>query len=146
MSVEMVVCGACGALNRVPRERLSARPVCGRCGKALFGGKSHPVDGKTFERLVGKSSLPVLVDFWAPWCGPCRAMAPGFEAAAASLEPEVVLAKLDTEAVRDVAARYAIRSIPTLILFRAGHETARHSGALSQQAIVRWVRDALSAA
>ena len=144
MNGELVVCGACGTLNRVPAERLTQRPSCGRCRKPLFGNGPIAADGAMLERLVNKGTLPVLVDFWAPWCGPCRAMAPAFEAAAGTLEPTAVLAKVNTEAVQEAAARHAIRSIPTMILFRGGREVARQAGATNQAGIVQWAQAALS--
>lgn len=140
-----VVCPACAALNRVPLDRLGAGPVCGRCKSALFAGKPLTLDAATFDRHAGRGDLPLLVDFWAPWCAPCRQMAPEFERAAQRLEPQFRLAKVDTEAQPALAGRFAIRSIPTLILFKAGRETARHSGAMAAADIERWARAAQSA-
>ena len=135
-----IACPSCHGLNRVPVLRLGDAPSCGRCHAALFGGHPVALDDAGFERHVVQSELPVLVDFWAPWCQPCLMMAPHFEAAAAQLEPEFRLAKIDTEAQPALGARFAIRSIPTLALFRGGREIARHSGALGSGDIVRWAR------
>lgn len=138
-----VVCPHCQAINRIPAARLADRPGCGQCHRALFDG--HPVEltGASFDRHVGRNDIPVLVDFWAPWCGPCRTMAPWFAEAAGLLEPNVRLAKLDTEAEQAIGARFGIRSIPTLALFKGGREIARQAGAMGAQDIVRWVRQHL---
>lgn len=135
-----LVCPHCAAVNRIPSARLADAPACGKCRQPLFTARPLELDAAAFERHIGRSDLPVLVDFWAPWCAPCRSMAPAFAAAAAQLEPAFRLAKLDTEAEPAIAARLAIRSIPTLILFRGGHEVARQSGALDTASIVRWAR------
>ncbi|WP_374558310.1 thioredoxin TrxC [Thermomonas sp.] len=139
----LVACPACNGLNRVPDARLADAPNCGRCGAALFTGHPLALDDAGFHAHVDRAGLPVLVDFWAPWCGPCRMMAPHFEAAAAQLEPVVRLAKVDTEAQPALGSRFGIRSIPTLALFRDGREVARQAGALGAADIVRWTRQFL---
>lgn len=139
-----IVCPHDGAINRVPHARLGDAPRCGRCHAPLFTAEPLDLAGTAFDRQVGASDVPVLVDFWAPWCGPCRMMAPAFAAAAPLLEPQVRLAKVNTEEEQALAGRFGIRSIPTLILFARGQEVARHSGAFSSAGqIERWARTAL---
>jgi len=137
-----IVCPACSAVNRVPPEKAAAEARCGKCHQPLFTGQPAELTAATFEKTITRNGIPVVVDFWADWCGPCKMMAPEFRKAAQAMEPAVRFAKLDTEAAPQPAAAQGIRSIPTMILFRDGKEIARQSGAMSAGQIVQWLRDA----
>jgi thioredoxin 2 len=135
----IVACPHCDTLNRLPASKPAREGRCGRCGKPLFSGTPLALDPARFESHAVKSELPLLVDFWAEWCGPCKMMAPVFEAAAKEFEPKLRFAKVDTEAQPQLAARFGIRSIPTLVLFRKGKELARISGALAPHQLRQWI-------
>ncbi len=135
-----IVCPHCDAINRIPSSRMGEGPKCGKCREPLFNG--HPIEltVANFQKHISRSDIPVLVDFWAPWCGPCKMMAPQFVEAASQLEPRVRLAKVNTEAEQMLGSQYGIRSIPTMALFKGGSEVARQAGAMGAADIVRWVQ------
>ena len=139
-----IVCPHCHKTNRVPEDKLTSGPHCGACGQLLFNG--HPTELKlaSLQRHIQKSELPLVVDFWAPWCGPCRMMAPAFAEAASRLEPKIRLAKVNTEEDQQAGMIYGIRSIPTMVLFHGGQELARVSGAMNTQQIQNWVQQNLA--
>jgi thioredoxin 2 len=141
----IVACPNCNTLNRAPRDKLLAgsRGKCGNCGAPLFEGHPVALNAQSFESHAVKSDIPLLIDFWAPWCGPCKAMAPQFEKAASQLEPKVRFAKVNTDEEQQLASRFGIQGIPTMILFHRGQEVARQSGVMNASGIESWVQQAL---
>ncbi|HKI65247.1 MAG TPA: thioredoxin TrxC [Burkholderiales bacterium] len=144
MDSVQVVCPHCLTPNRVPAGRLGEGPKCGKCGAALLEAAPVALDEASFDAFVARTELPVLVDYWAPWCAPCRAMAPAFEQAAGELRQSVRFAKVNTEQAQGIAARASIRAIPTMVLYRAGKELARTSGAMDTGMLRRWLGEHVS--
>lgn len=136
-----IVCPHCDAVNRLPAAKLEQAPTCGKCQKALFTGQPLDLTSARFMKHIERSDIPVLVDFWAPWCGPCLSMAPFYGKAASQLEPHFRVVKLNTEEAKQLAGRYAIRSIPTLALFQNGREVARQPGAMDTAGILAWAQE-----
>jgi len=138
-----IVCTHCGAINRIAKLRLTDKPLCGKCKKKLFTGSPIELNDQNFSKIINKSDIPILVDFWAEWCGPCKMMAPAFAEASLKLEPNIILAKLNTEHAQQTSAQFCIRSIPSLIVFKNGKEVSRKAGAMSAPQIIQWAQSFL---
>ena len=141
--VDFIVCQNCFAINRFAKDKLSDKPKCGKCGKPLFQGKPVKLNDSSFQKFVQKTTIPVVVDFWAEWCGPCKMMAPVFEQAASNMEPQVIFAKLNTEESQVTAVEYGIRSIPTIALLESGKVINQIAGAMSLQDLTAWIKQSI---
>jgi thioredoxin 2 len=142
----LIVCSRCQATNRVPPERATDDPVCGKCASPLLPGEPVALDDRSFERVVAKTEIPIVVDFWASWCGPCSMMEPHYRKAAERLKGRVLLAKVNSDENPQTASRYAIRSLPTLLMLRGGRELKRQPGAVQAAQIVAWAEAGVQAA
>lgn len=139
----IIMCPHCAGLNRVPDDKLSKKATCGKCKSELFPGKAIEMTGEQFQRAMQKTDQPLVVDFWAPWCGPCQGFAPTFAKAAAAFEPQARFVKINTEVEQQIAGQYGIRSIPTLAIFQGGKEITRLSGAMDFGGFSQWLQQNL---